>query len=177
MTLTHSDLVQSLADHLRCPRRMVWAEKVVYFSMAFSAGTTIPDVCTINTDYGAPLPSVYEVKATRADFMQDVRSEKWRKYLPYTARIYFATGPDVAAKRADIPEEAGWMRFDPEKGWIVAKGAPNRRYEFNQYVLLSLLFAGEGESWSKLKYDNESLKLRVKSLESRLNVKGVGRYR
>ena len=169
---THSDLVNSLADHLRGPRRMVWTEKVVYNNLAFNAGTTIPDVFTIQTDYGKPLPSVYEVKASRSDFRQDVRSEKWRKYLPYTARFYFVTGPDVVTETAEIPDDAGWMRFDPDRGWIVARGAPNRRYEFNQYVLLSLLFAGDCKSWSALKFDNESLRLRVKSLEGRLKAKG-----
>lgn len=50
-----------------------------------------------------------EAKKTRADLRRDLRSDKWRQYLPFLDRFYFALYEGVSAK--DIPPEVGIYRF------------------------------------------------------------------
>lgn len=48
----------------------------------------------------------YEVKATRSDFLADIRAGKWRQYLPYVHRLYFAF-PEGVAQPGEVPIECG----------------------------------------------------------------------
>ncbi|MBA30106.1 hypothetical protein [uncultured Hyphomonas sp.] len=53
-------------------------------------------------------PHIYEVKAARSDFTGEMRTGKWRKYLPWCCRFDFVT-PAGLCERSEIPEEAGWL--------------------------------------------------------------------
>ena len=48
------------------------------------------DLVIIRPSYKRFCVSVFEVKVSRADFLSDIRSEKWRGYLPHCNRFYFA---------------------------------------------------------------------------------------
>lgn len=67
---------------------------------------------TWTEDFG---PMGFEVKASRSDFLGDLRREKWRKYLAYTQRLYFATPAGMVSKD-EVPEECGLM-VRSKKGW------------------------------------------------------------
>lgn len=48
----------------------------------------------------------YEVKATRADFLSDIRSGKWEQYLPRLTQFYFAV-PSGLVQNDEVPGPAG----------------------------------------------------------------------
>ena len=80
-----------------------------------------PDVYVLEYSHIRPLPTSYEVKASRADFLQDVRNGKWRKYIPYSERIYFAVPKGLVAAH-EVPIECG-LYLRSEKGWYSVKAA------------------------------------------------------
>ena len=97
------------------------------------------DVLGIKPSYTRFCVAIYEVKVSRADFLSDIRSEKWRAYLPHCHRFYFATLPDVCTKH-DIPAEAGWM-VRTDKTWTTRKAAKSRQVEVPVETLQALIFA------------------------------------
>jgi len=54
----------------------------------------------------------YEIKTSRSDFQRDIRSGKWRAYLPACRRFYFVAPAQMLDKR-EIPEEAGLIEVSP----------------------------------------------------------------
>ena len=80
-----------------------------------------PDIYVLEYSHVRPLPTSYEIKASRADFLQDVRKGKWRKYIPYSERIYFAVPKGLVAQH-EVPLECG-LYLRSEKGWYCVKAA------------------------------------------------------
>ena len=70
----------------------------------------------------------YEVKATRADFLSDIRSGKWKRYLPRLTRFYFAA-PIGVIKEGELPGDAGLIergvRKDGRVYWHRKRQAPS----------------------------------------------------
>lgn len=96
------------------------------------------DVVTVKPSYTRFCVAIYEVKVSRADFLGDLRAEKWRGYLPHCHRIYFAV-PAGMVKKDEVPPEAGLIVRGPN-GWQVQKGAPPREVEIPDFTLLSMIF-------------------------------------
>lgn len=96
--------------------------------------------------------SIYEVKVSRSDFLSDIRSGKWRSYLPNCHRFYFATLSDVCQK-SDIPDDAGWLVRGP-KGWSTRKASPKFDNKIEHNVLLSLIFARQRRSAREKRLDD-----------------------
>lgn len=101
-------------------------------------GPARADVITIKPSYTRFCLSVFEAKVSRSDFLSDIRSEKWRSYLPHCHRFYFATTGKIVEK-SEIPEEAGWIHKG-DKGWSFRKGIKARDVEIPVQTLQSLLF-------------------------------------
>lgn len=102
------------------------------------------DVIKIAYSYTRFCVAIYEIKVSRADFLSDIRSGKWRGYLSHCHRFYFAVAQGVA-KKEDIPEEAGLMIRGP-KGWQTVKAAKLRDIDIPRISLMSMLFARERKS-------------------------------
>jgi len=87
---------------------------------------------------------IYEVKASRSDFMSDVGSGKWRKYIPYCDRLLFAC-PKGLIKPTDLPPGAGLITRKDDGEWRVQR--VGRRQEgqgelvYKSDMLLRLLSA------------------------------------
>jgi hypothetical protein len=81
------------------------------------------DVFTQRLSRSTPLPTCYEVKATRADFLADVRKGKFRRYEHYVQRCYFAV-PKGLVKVHEVPDGWGLTVLGP-RGWYVVT-APRR---------------------------------------------------
>jgi len=101
-------------------------------------GPARADVITIKPSYTRFCISIFEVKVSRSDFLSDIRSEKWRSYLPHCHRFYFATVGDIV-KKTDIPDEAGWIHKG-DNGWSFRKGIKARENEIPLQTLQSILF-------------------------------------
>lgn len=104
----------------------------------YGEGVPRADLVEIKPSYTRFCVSIYEVKVSRADFLSDIKSGKWRGYLPHCHRIYFAT-PTGLVNKKEIPEEAGWI-VRGKCGWNTLKAAPARKVEIPKETLLSLLF-------------------------------------
>lgn len=104
----------------------------------------LADVIIIKPSYTRFCVTIFEIKISRADFLSDIRSGKWRGYLDHCHRFYFAVAQGVATKD-DIPPEAGLIVRGP-KGWQVQRGAPVLDTEIPHETLLSMLFSKQRES-------------------------------
>lgn len=65
------------------------------------------------------LTRVYEVKVERSDFLSDIRTGKWRRYL-YMAGTFCFAAPEGVAAPADMPAGCGLLLRGPTT-WKIAK--------------------------------------------------------
>lgn len=70
------------------------------------------------------MPTCWEVKVSRSDFLSDIRSAKYERYLPHCRKLYFATPAGLLSKD-EIPEGMG-LTVRGDNGWHVVK-APRLR--------------------------------------------------
>lgn len=104
----HADLQGSLAEHLtKRYQGKPFVLTEIALSGSFSDAGRLDVVAAWNTaGYGRTTVFGYEVKASRADLLQDVRSAKFRKYLVQVDRLFFAFPAELAAVD-EIPLECG----------------------------------------------------------------------
>ena len=117
-----------------------------------SGKTPRADLVVCSASYKGFVLSAFEVKISRSDFLRDLRSEKWRTYLPHCNRLYFAVLDEVCRKE-DIPEEAGLL-IRNSKGWYTAKKAPSLQSSIPHDTLLSLIFARQRRSAREKRIDD-----------------------
>jgi len=134
----HDELAEDLADikctgFLNVPLGSVWG----------NSHTQRADVIEVKPSYTRFCISIYEIKISRADFQSDIRSDKWKGYLPHCHRFYFASPAGVLAKE-DIPKGAGLI-VRGDRGWNTLIGAPVMDNDIPQLTLMSLLFSRERE--------------------------------
>ena len=99
------------------------------------------DVVDIKPSYTRFCLSIYEVKENRSDFLSDIRAGKWKGYLPFCHRFYFATKKSVC-KKDEIPDGVGLIQIG-DKGWYSVKSAKCRDIDYTPetfQMLQSLLF-------------------------------------
>ncbi len=148
MSKAHDDIAEDLATakggipFLNACLGSVWAD----------GKTPRADLVVCRPTYKEFTLSIFEVKISRADFLSDIRSDKWRLYLPHCHRFYFAA-KDGVCKKSDIPEEAGLM-IRNNKGWYTAKAAPRLTPSVPQETLLSLVFARQRRSAREKRIDD-----------------------
>jgi hypothetical protein len=63
------------------------------------------DLWTMTRSWAKPKVTVYEIKVSRNDFLQD---DKWRGYLLFGNEFYFVCSPGLIDK-SELPDEAGLM--------------------------------------------------------------------
>ncbi len=127
----------------------------------FSLKTPLADLVVCRPSYQKFCISIYEVKVTRADFLSDTRSEKWRDYLPHCNRFYFAVCKGVL-EIADIPDKAGLIVRN-SKGWHTLKTPPDLGNDIPAGTMKSLIFAKQRRSARERRLDD------VKGMSDRLS--------
>ncbi|KKN77914.1 hypothetical protein LCGC14_0354790 [marine sediment metagenome] len=136
MIWTHDGLAADLAEHLRVnTARLVWENMQMGPS-----GSPRPDVFTLFKSWSRPLPTAYEIKVSRADFLADVNAGKWQKYLDFAGTVIFAV-PKSLIKRDEVPAACGLI-VRSDKIWRTTKGAPYTPTELPEAALLKLLIDG-----------------------------------
>ncbi len=139
------ELAEHLAQQLRAQNMIAWTNSplgsVTRGSRAFP--TPLADVFSMQKAYENFQATVYEVKVDRGDFLRDANGGKYRRYLPHCNRLYFATPAGLVAKE-EVPEECGLTTLGPH-GWRVVKMAPQRVWNPDPMLLLSLIFRGYQE--------------------------------
>jgi len=139
----HNELAEDLAiikgtNFLDVPLGSVWLER-----------PQRADVVEVKPSYTRFCVSIYEIKVSRADFLSDIRSEKWKGYLEHCHRFYFAV-PSGMVKKEEIPSGAGLI-VRGETGWSTVKASEIRYGEIPYTTLLSLIFAKQRRNHSKHK--------------------------
>lgn len=131
-SLTHVEVQQHLAQWLRTPnsnaRPPVVAEEIAIEGSWGDHGRLDVVLFRALNGYRKIIIEGYEVKATRSDFLSDVRSEKWRRYLPRLTRFNFAA-PIGVIKEDELPPEAGLVEQgttrDGKVYWHRVRRAPD----------------------------------------------------
>ena len=117
--LSHNDLASSLAAHLKsrhCDHRVTW-ENLAFSDWTEGAALHCrPDVFSIRPtlDVERCRPWTHEIKISRADFLSDIRSQKWRQYSNFSCRVFFAA-PKGLINPVELPPEAGLWEYDPNR--------------------------------------------------------------
>ena len=126
---------------LEWSKRNLRTEKEIeeYRRRNWGKGTQIGDVVVVRPSYTNFCIDIYEVKVRRSDFLKEIRSEKWKGYLPHCHRFYFACLSDIIWGKKEIPEPAGLI-IRGERGWRTAKRAVCRDITVPHETLLSMLF-------------------------------------
>ncbi|HEY4360319.1 MAG TPA: MmcB family DNA repair protein [Bryobacteraceae bacterium] len=136
----HGAVVEDLAKFFY-GMRIVFAEPRIDSIWLSGGRIPIPDVLTLERSYTRFNPAIYDVKVSRNDYLKDVSTNKWKKYLPFCARFYFACLPGLVSKK-ELPDEAGLI-VRGDNGWSVAK-APRVRVAdaWDQINIQALLMSG-----------------------------------
>jgi len=141
--MDHAELVSDLAETFDPELNVVFRERAV-LSRHFNSGQVpVPDLLVFHKSYRHPDIRVYEVKATRADLLSDLRKGKWERYLPYCDRIYFALG-DGFEWKDKLDHLAVGIIVRGKRGWKTIKAAPRNphREPLTEEVFFALLFGG-----------------------------------
>lgn len=130
------------------------------------------DVITIKPSYNKFNLDIYEVKVNRSDFLQEIRKKKYEASLPHCNRFYFAVLQGVC-KAEEIPDGLGLI-VRGENGWSTVKAAKKRNIEFNQQMLLSLIFFN-GRVYNKRRLDLSANVYRFKNTVYKDDLKGFSK--
>jgi hypothetical protein len=107
--MTHDELANLTEAWLRsCKGRVTWTNMRMDIY-----GSGRPDVLSIakTLRLSECAPYIHEIKVSRADFWSDVKSEKWKKYLPFCHGVFFVT-PKGLIKKSEVPDLAGLLEYD-----------------------------------------------------------------
>lgn len=96
------------------------------------------DAFAMKKSWANPCINGYEVKVSRADFLQD---NKWPGYMAYCHRFAFVC-PKGLIKPEELPEEVGLIYYYPDSGALVSKRPAKHRLvnipsDLYQYILMS----------------------------------------
>jgi hypothetical protein len=118
------ELQEAFAEQLRTAkeRHIVWME------LTLPDGGGRADVFAFRPWGSFRDQTVYEVKANRRAYWNDVNEGKYRKYLPYCHRLFFVV-PAGLVKKAEVPEGCGLITRQPHGGFRVVVPAPRREIE------------------------------------------------
>jgi hypothetical protein len=134
-TWDHNKLCEDLALAIRTPLLSV------PLGSPYLGHVQVADVIAVKPSYTRFCLSLYEVKVSRADFLGDLRREKWRGYLDHCHRLYFAV-PEGMIDKSEVPAEAGLM-VRSDKGWTCKKHPQKRDVTIPERTLLSMVFLKE----------------------------------
>ncbi len=146
---THNALAASLAAHLRsrwCRHRVTWEN--LSFSDWSDPKALLhcrPDVFSIVPTLNVEKcrPWTHEVKISRGDFLSDIRSEKWRQYMAFSCRVFFAT-PQGLIDPAELPNEAGLWELRGVQWMLVKPARYSKQWELPPRHLMKLILGRWG---------------------------------
>lgn len=141
---------------------------------AFSSGGFV-DVASFRLSWKQPCMKGWEVKVTRRNYLDDLQAQKWKRYLPYLDRFYFAA-PLGLLKKGEIPEGAGLI-VRGETGWhaVKASALPERDWPARAHGFHAFLMALHPGPWTEDPF-TKATKVRYELLEQRRReVRRLGR--
>jgi len=99
------------------------------------------DVLAIKKCYREPDITIYEVKGSKNDLMQDIRSEKFRKYYPHCNRLVFAYPYGMVSDDV-IPSDCGIITWNKDKkSWHTKRRGVSKKPDIDIEMMLSVLMS------------------------------------
>ena len=138
----HDGLAHDLAMWLSSPygKQCVTWENIEFPIEATRPFGCRPDVFAMKSTLTAKNwnPTTFEVKISVADFQSDIRTGKWRKYLAFSAYVFFAIPAKLLAHRFEIPKECG-LAIRHGDGWeIFSRGKRNKDWKLTERQWMNL---------------------------------------
>lgn len=120
----HNDLASHLAQHLREHKNCVTWENIQF---DLGKQKVRPDVYAMNCTLNPKniVPTVYEIKVSRSDFLSDIsKPEKRAGYFQIAHKVYYAC-VDGLIEKSEVPKECGLIVQNKHGSdyWTVVKGA------------------------------------------------------
>lgn len=121
--MTHDQLAESLAEHLRAN-----TDSVVWTNMQMGpSGSARPDVYAIAKSYSKFSAAAFEVKVSAADLLRDLAAGKWVSYVKFSTTVCFAMAADLAKSHGNrVPLDCGLIVLG-ENGWRYRRRATYQR--------------------------------------------------
>ena len=137
--------------------------------MPSKQGLLIFDAVHIRRSWANPCITIYEIKVSRGDFLQD---NKWKLYLQYCNQFYFVV-PKGMIDKNELPEDIGLIYYNPDTGALVTKQKSKYREcenpdDMYKYIIYSRL--GENQ----YPFFNSKVEYAKAYLEDKANKKYIG---
>ena len=139
--IPHSDLKDKLVENRLAMHFIVFAEVGIGSRWLQGSNLPVPDVMTLRYSYTRPDVTIYDIKSSKQDFSQDVNKAKYKRYLTFCDRFYFAM-PIGLLRKNEVPEDAGLIVYSPGKNtWSVVKASPRHTAMLDRIHWQSLMMA------------------------------------
>jgi len=146
---THIQIIMQIPPGEELSHRQLSEELARYKNMALTEvplgamwenrnRTPRADVLEVKPSYEDFIVTIYEIKKTRADFLSDIRSEKWKAYLPHCNRFYFACLKGICSKD-EIPDGVGLMLRN-ENGWYTPRAGDYYNHDIPIETMKAIMF-------------------------------------
>lgn len=143
----HHALAHDLAVWLSTPARGTVRGRLTWENVEFPDHRVRPDVYSLVATLAPKkvCPATYEVKVSRADFTTEIRSGKWRTYLPFSAYIFVACLEGLVVE-TELPPELGLIVRRAETWIVLQKGKRNPNWMLSERLWLNLCLKGRNPS-------------------------------
>jgi len=101
----------------------------------------IPDVIAIKRNFKRKSIAIFEVKVSRADFLQEVRKKEFLKSVPFADKFYYAC-PDGLIKPEEVPQGCG-LYYIMDGYCVCVKCARAQKVELTVDTLWSIILSYE----------------------------------
>lgn len=154
----HDDLAHDLAMWLASPAQhslgcLTWENFEVPNVGHNNSFGCRPDVFAIKATLNPKKwnPITYEVKTSVADFQSDARSEKWKKYQPFSAYVVFAIPMGIMDKVEPPPGCGLIIRF--KNHWSrTVRGSRNKEWTLTNRQWMNLCLKARNPSPHEFKF-------------------------
>jgi len=173
--ITHAYIQQKLYEHLLSNDKQFVVREACLGSPNFVILCQRADALTIAKSQCNFRVTIYEVKATRSDLLNDLRSGKWKGYTDFCHSISFVTLKGIAEK-SDIPLEAGWIEYNSDDNKFVTrrKSPISNDITFNSHVMMGLMFAYNREERMRQAERDNRLQIQMQGFIDGLRQTGHG---
>lgn len=142
--MTHKEAIEKVCRNFRGRGWACFPEvplNIYDYKYSAIGALPIPDVMAVKRDFKRKSIAIFEIKVSRADFLQEVRKKKFLKSVPFADKFYYAC-PDGMLKPEEMPEGCG-LYYIFEHYCVCMKAAKAQKVELHTDVLWSIILSYE----------------------------------